>query len=218
MALQEIKQRYRRTTLGPLWLTLSTGALILGMGPLYGRLFDQKIASYFPYLTVSYITWLMIANMIADACAAFTGAESIIKQIKLPLMIHVLRTVGKNLLLYAHNLIVVLLVLVFYPPPLGWHLLMAPLGILLVAMNGIWLSFLLGMACARFRDVPPIVGSVVQVAFFLTPVMWQKGMLGTFQWAADINPLYHLLELVREPMLGGKPEMLSWVVVVGMTK
>lgn len=217
MAVQEIRQRYRRTTLGPLWLTISTAALILGMGPLYGRLFGQQIGEYFPYLTVSYVTWLLIANMIGDACVAFTGWESIIKQIKLPLMVHVLRTVSKNLLLFAHNLVVVLGVLAFYPPQWGWHLLLAPLGLFLLALNGIWLSFLLGMACARFRDVPPIVTSVVQVAFFLTPVMWQKGMLGSYQWAADINPLFHLLELVRRPILGGVPDPLSWAVVAGMS-
>jgi ABC-type polysaccharide/polyol phosphate export permease len=214
MATQEIRQRYRRTTLGPLWLTISTAALILGMGPLYSRLFGQAVSDYFPFLTVGYITWLLISTLISDACVVFSGAEGIIKQIKLPLTLHVFRSVSKNLLIYAHNLVVVAAVLVFFPPKLDWQLLLIPIGIALLAFNGVWLGILLGMVCSRFRDVSPIVASVIQVAFFLTPVMWQKSMLKDYQWFADINPLYHFLELVRQPMLGQSPDALSWIVVV----
>src|SRR6267378_3103937 len=80
LAWQEIKQRYRRSVLGPFWLTISTGALVGGMGPLYGRLFGLDISTYFPYLAISFVVWLFLAGIISDACTAFISAEGFIKQ------------------------------------------------------------------------------------------------------------------------------------------
>jgi ABC-2 type transport system permease protein len=214
---QEIRQRYRRSILGPFWLTISTGALIAGMGPLYGKLFGQNIATYFPYLAISYVVWSLIASLINDSGNAFIVAEGYIKQIKLPLTIHILRVVWKNLIIFAHHLIIVVLVLAFFRPPLEWHLLQVPLGILMIAVNGLWVGVLLGLLCARFRDIPQIITSVVQVGFFLTPVMWKAETLGEFAWAALINPLFHFLEIVRAPLIGGSASLGSWVAVFLIT-
>lgn len=214
---QEIRQRYRRSMLGPFWLTISTGVMIGGMGPLYGKLFGHDIASYFPYLAVSLIVWLLIANLINDCSNAFIAAEGYIKQIKLPLTVHILRVVWKNLIIFAHNLVIVALVLVFFRPPLGWHLLEVPLGVLMISVNGLWLGLLLGLLCARFRDIPQIITSVVQVGFFLTPVMWKVETLGRHQWVAQVNPLFHFLEIVRAPLLGNSASFLSWAAVFSIT-
>src|SRR6476661_5421011 len=108
---QDIKQRYRRSKIGPFWITISTGVLIGSMGPLYGKLLQQDISSYFPYLAIGFVTWMFISGLIIDGCNAFTGAEGYIKEVKLPLTVHVLRVVWKNLLMFAHNAVIVLLVL-----------------------------------------------------------------------------------------------------------
>ena len=214
---QEIRQRYRRSVLGPFWLTISTGAMIAGMGPLYGRLFGQDISAYFPYLAVSFIVWLLMANLINDCSNAFINAEGFIKQIKLPLTIHILRVIWKNLIIFGHNLVIVLLVFLFYPPQLGWQLLQMPLGVLLIAVNSLWFGVLVGLLCARFRDIPQIIASVVQVGFFLTPVMWKADMLGRHIWFAQINPIYHFIEIVRAPLVLGGAGILSWIAVLVMT-
>lgn len=213
----EIKQRYRRSVLGPFWLTLSTGGLVLGMGPLYGRLFNQDISSYFQFLAVSFVVWQFVAGLITDSCQAFIDAEGYIKQIKLPLSVHVLRVVWKNLIIFAHNFIIVVLVMLYLQPPIGWHYLLAPLGVLILAINGVWLGLLLGLFCARFRDIPPIITSLIQVALFLTPIMWKPEMLGRHQWTVNLNPLYHYLEVVRAPLLGAVPTVTTWVAIFAMT-
>lgn len=213
----EIKQRYRRSVIGPFWLTISYGAMIAGMGPLYGSLLQQDISSYFPYLAVGFVGWFLISNLIADGCNSFIAAEGFIKQVKLPLTVHVLRIVWKNIIIFAHNVVIVVLVLAYYRPQLTWHALLSPLGVLMVALNGIWFGILFGLLCARFRDIPQVVGSVVQVAFFLTPVMWPSKMLGEYQWAADFNPLFHFLEIIRAPLLGQGAAPRSWAVVLGVT-
>ena len=135
---QDIKQRYHRSVLGPFWLTISTGAMIGGMGPLYGRLLNQPIADYFSYLAIGLVVWMLISNLITESCQVFIGAEGFLKQTKLPYTIHILRLVWRNLIIFAHNLIIVAVVLLFYRPEWSWHIWLMPLGILVIALNGIW--------------------------------------------------------------------------------
>lgn len=217
LAWQEIRQRYRRSKLGPFWLTISTAVMVTAMGPLYGRLFGQDIASYASTLAVSYVIWLFLSNLLNESCTSFTSAESYIKQIKLPLTLHVLRMVWRNVIVLAHYVPIIAVVLIAYPPASFSYLVLAPLGVLLIAVNGIWLGIFLGMLCARFRDIPPIIASLVQVMFFLTPVLWKAEMLGRHQWIVDLNPLFHFLEIVRDPILGQLPSLRNYAAVLGIT-
>lgn len=214
---QEIRQRYRRSALGPFWITLSTGAMIGGMGPLYGRLLGQDVGSYLPYLGIGLIVWLLIANLLNESCNAFISASGYIQQLKLPLTVHVLRFVYRNLIIFAHHLLVVALILLFYPPKLDWSVLLMPVGVAFIAINAVWLGILLGLVSARFRDVPQFVASLVPLAFFLTPVIWKPEMLGRYRWAADINPLSYFLEIVRAPLLGQPISGNTWLITIAIT-
>jgi ABC-type polysaccharide/polyol phosphate export permease len=217
LAWMEIKQRYRRSLLGPFWLTISTGALIGGMGPLYGRLMGADLTTYFPYLAISFILWLFMASIINEATNTFIGAEAYIKQLKLPLTVHVLRMVWRNFIIFAHNLVILGLVLLVYPPTFSWALLIAPVGWFLIALNGVWVGIVLGLLSARFRDIPQVIGSVVQVAFFLTPVMWKREMLGRHAWTVEFNPFYHFLEIGRAPFFGAIPTGTTWLAISAIT-
>lgn len=216
LAWTEIRQRYRRSMLGPFWLTVSIGVMIAGMGPLYSRLFGQATSTYFPHLAVSLVVWLLLASLINEGCVCFTGAEGLIKEGRMPLTVHVLRVVWKNLIIFAHHCLILVIVFCFYPPPITWALLLVPLAIVAIGINAVWVSLFLGMLCARFRDIPLIIQSIVQVMFFLTPVLWQPKFLGRHAWAAQWNPLNHLLEIVRVPLLDGRVAAHSWAAVLGM--
>jgi ABC-type polysaccharide/polyol phosphate export permease len=214
---QDIKQRYRRSKIGPFWLTISTGVLIFSMGPLYGKLLQQDPSSYFPYLAIGYVVWILISGLIVDGCNAFIGAEGYIKEIKLPLTVHVLRGVWKNLLMFAHHSAIVLLVVAIYVQKVDWHVLFVFVALAIIALNGVWIGLLFGTFCARFRDVPPIVLSLIQVVFFLTPILWKPETLGPHRWAADVNPFYHFIELVRAPFFLALPSARSVLVALATT-
>src|SRR5262245_16656866 len=214
---QEVRQRYRRSILGPFWLTISTGAMIAAMGPLYGRLLNQDVTSYFPYLAISLVLWQLLAGLTQDACQVFIASEGYIRNLRLPLTVYVIRVIWRNLIIFAHNFVIAVIVYVTVAPPAGWHLFELPIGITLIAFNAVWLGLLLGMVCARFRDIPQIVSSLVQVAFFLTPVLWKADMLGRNAWAAEYNPYFHFLEVVRQPLLGASAGAQSWIVVASVS-
>ena len=210
LAWLEIKHRYRRSLLGPLWLTISTALFIGGMGSLYGVLLGQPRSHYIHYLAVGLVVWIFIAGLITDGCQTFIAAEGFIRQTKLPLTVHALRVVWRNILILAHNFIIVILVSAYFLPSWNWGLMTAPAGVLVIALNGLALGLLLGLLSARFRDIPQIVASLVQLLFFVTPIFWRPEMLTTHQWVADWNPIFHLIELVRAPILGSPVPAASW--------
>jgi len=214
---QEVMQRYRRSVLGPFWLTISTALMVGIMGPLYGKLFNQDVGTYFAHLAVSLVLWQTISQIMLDSSIAFIVSDVYIKQVRLPLTIHILRTLWKNLVILFHNFAVVVIVIIFFRPPLGLALLLFPLALVIFAANALWVGILLGMVCARFRDIPLVVTNVMQVAFFLTPILWKPEMLGRHAWSVNFNPFFHFLEIMRAPLLGTPTNALSWAVVATIT-
>lgn len=214
---QDIRQRYRRSRLGPFWLTISMGVLVGALGVLYATLFKVEIAQYLPFIAAGFVVWGLISGLITDGCTAFIEAEGIIKQVRLPLSIHVYRVVWRNCIIFAHNVVIFVIVAVLFSVRPGWAGLLSIPGLLLLCMNGVWMGLLLGLLSARFRDVPQVVASTVQVAFFLTPVIWKPELLPDRALVLDMNPFFYLLEVVRAPLLGQVPAPTTWLATLGVT-
>jgi ABC-type polysaccharide/polyol phosphate export permease len=213
----EIKQKYRRSKIGPFWITLSLGIMVAALGVIYSRLLDADPKDYVPSLAAGLITWQMIAGLINDGCTAFLVADGVIKQIPAPLTVHILRAVWRNYIILGHNLIIYVVVMLFYLQNPGPVFFLAAIGLALLALNGVACAMILGVLSARFRDIPPIISNAVQLAFFVTPVLWRPENLKTRVWIVDWNPLYYLLELVRRPMIGQIPPLSFWAIGIGFT-
>ena len=213
----DIRQRYRRSKIGPFWLTISMGALVGGLGFLYAGMFGVEVADYLPFVALGFIVWGLIASLINENCNAFIEAETIVKQVHLPLSIHVYRVVWRNLIIFGHNILIFVVVAVIFSIWPGWTGLLAVAGLALLCLNGVWIGLLFGLISARFRDVPLIVASIVQIAFFLTPIIWKPDLLPDRAWFLHFNPFYHFLEVVRAPLLGEIPSLVSWSAVLVIT-
>ncbi|MCS6933387.1 MAG: ABC transporter permease [Acetobacteraceae bacterium] len=175
-------------------------------------------AEYVPYLAISLIIWQAIAAFLQDACTALSGAGPVIRQIAMPVTVHVLRCLLRNALYAAHSLPLIPVVFAVFGIWPGAGAVAALAGIPLFAVAGFASALALGILCARFRDIPPIVGNLTQLAFFLTPVLWLPEMLPpeALPWL-PLNPFYALLETVRAPLLGlaAGPEL--WAAAIGWT-
>jgi ABC-2 type transport system permease protein len=222
---QDIRQRYRRSVLGPIWITISMAVTAVALGVLYAGLFGNPLDKQLTYILVGFIVWAFISGCILEGADVFIANEGLIKHLPAPVSVHVYRLVWRQTLLFAHNLIVYAVMLVVFPQSLHWSSLMAFPAFVLLAVNGAWVALLFGMASARFRDLNPIIGSLVQLTFFLTPVVWIYDDLlnspnpTTAERAriAEINPFLHFIEIIRRPMLGESLVWHSWVVVLAIT-
>jgi lipopolysaccharide transport system permease protein len=212
----DIRQRYRRSVLGPFWITLSMGVFIFVLGIIYARLFKVDVSTYLPFLSAGFITWGFISQTANEACRAFLDGERIIKQIKLPYMIYVLRLVYRNFIVFLHTIVIFIPVALFFQVKFGLVTLLALPGLAMVYYSQIWMTVILGILGTRYRDLAPIIVTATQIMMFATPIMWPIENLGDSTLIATINPLYHLLEIVRAPLLGSSPPLLSWLVSIGV--
>lgn len=214
LAWLDLRNRYRGSVLGPFWLTLSTAAMLLGLGLLYAALFKMSLAEYLPHLAVSLVIWNAIAQMVNEATTSLTSSEGIIRQMPLPYTVHALRCVMRNGLVAAHNLPLIGVVFLACGHLPGPEALLAIPGFILIGINAFAAALLLGMICARFRDIGPIVASVMQLAFFLTPILWKPRLLGHWEALMPLNPFYAVLETVRGPLVEGGGPLIAWVAAV----
>jgi ABC-2 type transport system permease protein/lipopolysaccharide transport system permease protein len=213
----DIRQRYRRSLLGPFWLTLSMGVMIGTIGFVYARLFNQPTTQYLPYLTLGFIVWGLISGVVLDSCTVFTGSEGIIRQVRVPYSVHVFRMLWRNVIVFAHNLVIYVAVMVlFHVRPDGALFFVVP-GFLLICLNGLWGGMLLGALNARFRDLQPIIVNIMQIFFYVTPIVWRPEQLPQHPAIVQFNPLYHFVELLRMPLLGMVPPLATWLVTIGIT-
>jgi lipopolysaccharide transport system permease protein len=211
LALLDIRLRYRGSVLGPFWLTLSTAVMVGAMGVIYGTLFRLDLREYLPFLAVSQVLWSFLASTTQESCFVFTVAEGMIRSVRMPFSLYSARIVLRNLIVLGHNLAVIVGVdLVLWTLP-GREALLALPAMVLWLLDALALATLLGGLCARFRDIPPIVGSLMQMAFFVTPVIWKPELVGAKQWMLPFNPFFSLLEIVRGPLLGEVPGAAVYV-------
>lgn len=214
---QDIRQRYRRSVLGPFWLTISTAIMVGALSIVYSGLFKQSLSDYLPFIGTGLIIWTLISSIFNESCHVFTSAEGMIKQLRLPLTLHVCRMVWRNVIIFGHNAAILLLIYMFFGK--GWHadLLTLPLALLMLAINGVTVGLILGVFCTRFRDIVQIVANMIQLLFFVTPIMWNPDALADRGWIAHFNPAYHFIELMRAPILGAAFPVVSWQVAASIT-
>ena len=207
----DIKLRYRGSVLGPFWLTLSTAVMVLAMGVLYSQLFHMELHDYMPYLALSLVLWNALSATVTEACLCFTAAEGTIRTIRMPFTIYAVRVVVRNGMVLLHNIVVIIGVFAYYGTWPGVTALAAFPALALWIVDSIAACLLLGTFCARFRDIPPIVGSIMQIAFFLTPIIWRPELIGAKVQYLPLNPFFPMLALVREPLLNQAPSLELWL-------
>jgi lipopolysaccharide transport system permease protein len=210
----DIRLRYRGSILGPFWLTLSTAVMVGSLGVLYSVLFHTDVHEYLPFLALSQVLWAFLSGVVGDGCNCFTQAEGMIRSVRMPFFLQALRTLVRNVLVLAHNILVIVAVDIIFSVWPGWHALMVVPGVVVWIIDGLAVCLLLGTFCARFRDIGPIVGSVMQIAFFMTPVIWQPEQLGRHAVLLPFNPFFALFEIVRAPLLGKIPTVDAWIAAV----
>lgn len=215
---QDIRLRYRRSYLGPFWITISMAINIYTIGFLYGHLFRQNLANYFPFLAAGMLTWSLISTTIIESTGAFIDSSGYLKQIKLPYSIFIFRVLARNFIIFFHNIVVIVPIVIFFQIPISWSLFAIIIGLLFIALNGFFYGITLALLGARFRDINQLIVSVMQVIFFLTPIMWSPQALpAKYQIVAQLNPFALFIELIRNPLMGEWPSSYAYVVVSFIT-
>lgn len=216
LAYQDIKLRYRRSVLGPFWLTISMAITVYSMGFLYAHLFHVDLKTYYPFLVSGMLGWTLISTVVMEFIDGLATADSLIKQIKLPYSLYIHRITARNILIFFHNIFVLVPILIIYheTAPVNVNTLLLFPGLALIYVNSLSYGLILGMIGARYRDLSQMIKSLIQVVFFVTPVIWRPEVFaGPNHWVVDLNPFYAFLELIRAPLLGKTPTLKNLIMV-----
>jgi homopolymeric O-antigen transport system permease protein len=216
----EVRRRYSRTTIGPFWSAISLGMFVLALGSVGTGLWSKSASDYLPFLAAGMVVWVMIASIVTESCTLFIASTNLFRQMQFNYSVMAYALVWRNFIVFAHNLIVfVVIFLVFAPDRITAATLLVLPGLLLVLVNSVWVSIVLGMVCLRFRDVQQLITSLVQILMFVTPIFWPpENLQGPARWVfVDFNPLYHMIDIVRSPLLGRMPAAESYVAVAVLT-
>lgn len=209
MASNDIRLRYRGSTLGPIWITLTMAFFIGTLSIVYSRLFHQDIKEYVPFLTVSILTWAYISSVITDSTETFLSSKEFIEGMRMPYFLFIFRMIWRNFLILMHNFLVYILVILFFHVKVTAYILLAIPGFILVTANLAAISVIVSLLGTRFRDLPPIITSIMTVIFFISPITWQAKMIGDQSMIIRLNPVTYFLDLMRAPLLGQLPHLHS---------
>ncbi|MFI4957136.1 MAG: ABC transporter permease [Gammaproteobacteria bacterium] len=216
---QDLRLRYRRSVIGPFWITLSMAIMIYSMGFLYAKLFKVDLSTYYPYLAAGMITWNFIATVITDSSDAFFSNTHFIKQIKLPYTVYILRLLTRNSMIFVHNLVAIIPIIIIFKVKMSvLTLFILILNFSLLNICAFNYAFIVSLVGTRFQDIKQIIISIVQILFLLTPIMWMPTMIPErFGYFATYNPFYQLLTAIREPLLGQIPSTFTYVYILCFT-
>lgn len=215
----DLRSQYRRTYLGPWWITVQQVIFVVGLSLLFGVLFKQDLTTFIPYVTIGFIAFTWMTGMIQGAAGCIVANGSAIRTAPGPLSIYPLRNLATNTIQFAHDAVVIVAVIIVFQVKVSAALALVPVGLALIVVNGLAIGLWLGPVVVRYRDVGEIVNSVTRVLFFFTPIFWVTSDLSRNQLAAlsGWNPLAYLLQFLRAPLLGEWPSWLTVWACLGIT-
>lgn len=214
LGLEQTITRYRRTLLGPFWLASSTLATGFALTVVFGAIFGNDFRKSLPFILAGVVSWSLISGIIIEGASTFITASGTMQVHRLPLTFHSFLQMDKLLITFTHQVIAfwfVMAVARLFPVP-HWQVL---LSVPLVLATGLCLSLPIGMLSTRFRDFNFLVGFLMQMAFMLSPVFWKRAQVPPkLQWIVTMNPLAHLLEIIRQPFLGHPAPLDDWAASI----
>jgi homopolymeric O-antigen transport system permease protein len=219
LAAGDIRSKYRRTFLGPWWITATTGITAVIMGLVAGRFLGADTKTYLPNFMVSITIWNFIASSLSESCHTMINAGGMIKAVDMPILIHVMRMVQRNLIIFLHNMAIVPIIWLIFPWHIGFNILLCLPGLAIVYLFVVSASVIISMICVRYRDVPPVVAAVLQLLFFISPIIWLPSHVKGGEIIVELNPIAYLLSITRDPLMGNSSGVTSWfgaLVAVGL--
>ncbi len=218
LAVETVKNQYRRTVLGPWWVTVQSALYTLGLALIFGQIQGASLREFLPFVTTGYLFFLLLNGLVRAAALAFVSASSVITSTRQPLTGLILRDVTVEYLQFGHNAVILLLL---YPIGLidpHLTLLLVPLLLVVTAINAFALTCWLGPLVARYRDVGPAVMSILQVIIFFTPVFYaSRGLSGAAATLIQLNPFGYFINVFRSMVLGDFPALTDLTVLGGLT-
>jgi len=211
-AWMDTKARYKRSILGPYWLSIGTFTFVVGYSILAGLLFQRPLEEFLGFIACGVVAWQMISMSLVEGAKVFVSNQREISSVRVNLLGLPVKVLLRALIGFMHSLPVVLIV-VFFTDSINLNTLMVVPGIIVLVVTFIPICAAVGTLSSRYRDIEQSVVMFTQFFFYMTPILWKPEMLGTGygRFVALLNPLYYEISLIRLPLLGQPIPIKLWV-------
>jgi len=218
LGLNDLRNRYARSRFGQLWLTLSTAVMIGVLSIVWSLLWQQPLRELMPFIGIGLIIWNFLAQVLTECTSIFGAHGNYYRNQKMNFSVSIYSVIYRNALILAHNLIVIVVLIVALGVPVNWYLLQIVPALVLTCIMMAWAGYVIAMTCVRYRDVIQLISTWLMVWFFVTPVMWKPDFLSPqYRFIIDYNPLAQFLELLRNPFLGEPVSGHTWITTIAIT-
>jgi lipopolysaccharide transport system permease protein len=213
LAWTDIEARYRRSRLGPFWISLSALLSTVAISYVYGILFKQPLRTFFPYVALGIVLWQFISGSMVEVSAAIVANRALLLGSPITPSWLCYRIVFRNLLILGHTLLVVIPILAFLAPSSLLSLPISIAGLLLVSCIVWSWGTSVAILSIRVGDLPQLINAAIGLLFLVTPVLWSKEFLGqSGALLTELNPFAHMLVVVRAPIVGEHFHVHSWLI------
>ena len=214
-ATARTKARFARTTLGGFWLGLSNLLSIATLAGVYGTVFKvANFNAYVVYLGVGFVSWTALSSSIGSAPKLFETNSSQLLNTNTKHIFYTLEEWAFQIQTFSQSLLMVLIGLSFFQNNLFLNLFtlgIFPLFNLLLFMY--WFPVFISIIGLRYKDFYQLIPVILQLVFLLSPFLYEKDTLGSFSWIADFNPLYQVINSLRETLLTGDLSMKKFILI-----
>lgn len=217
LAYDDLRQRYRRTAFGALWVSISYLVFAVTIALIGSQMTGIELFPFMVYVAVGYLAWNFINASVTDGCSVFINTENWISGMRLPFSLFVFQSIARETIIFGYGAVIAAAIIVFTGHDLSWSALAALPALALYLVNAVTSHFFFGVLVTRYRDISQIIQTAMRVLFFLTPLIWtpeQAGGLRDWLWW---NPFTYFIDIFRAPIVDGLIPWSSWIFCLGFS-
>lgn len=210
-----LKSQYQRTLIGPWWETISLSIFLFFLSIIWARVMKEDLNTYLPYLVSSLIVWRFIASVVGQGTVVFIKSSELIKSFKINLSTLAAIKVYDKCLIFLHHLPIIIFFNLYFKVDVlnkSFLLLLYTVPIFLITSYSV--CIILAFLNTRFRDLQSFISMTLSVMIFFTPILWKADSIGPKAnfFIVQPNIFYHYLEIIRMPINGQSPQVLSIIL------
>lgn len=214
-SIDDLKRQNARSSLGYFWIVLSQFVNIIGIALIYGLIFRQDLTKFFPYVSAGIISWNLTSSYISDSTKIYLNNAATIQNFKFPVWIYIGMLISKSLIIFFHGIGIQVLINIVLGVAFTFESVLIVPNLVLVLLLMFYMGRIFGFVGARFRDFGPAIGNIIYLCFLVTPIIWEKNIFPeNYTWLLYLNPFTSLIDLIRSPILGQSPSIVSYLITL----
>lgn len=211
LARLEIGNRYKWSRVGSLWPSLSFALYATAISVVFTAVLNQDLRSYLPYLTSGLAAWTFVQSFLSEGVTLLSTYKGYIINVRIPFVVYSGVLVARSAYVFLLQLPIVVIAKILFADPFLPGIAVLPLALLVTSLAGALMAICFSYLGPLFPDMAHLMPSLIMVLWLVTPILYPPSLLDSYPLIYEANPMYYLVSLIREPLLGQMPGLSIWL-------